>query len=165
MAVLKKAVLMLAGHKETAKKTAQTGAVLLVALLFPLAAIMGVCTGKVDVDWNTLREAVRHSMAGISWDAEAADKAMEDVKERLEEAGAGEKFTDAQILYLLGLTEVPLDEHFAETFTGCLLAADDDEDTVQKINEAFHTEIRVGDFRAARTEWQTASPVRGEKGG
>lgn len=155
-AVLKKIALVLGSQKKTAKTVLEIVLILLLVVLFPLMAILGIYTGEIDIDYDKLNDIVQHNMADESWNPEEAEEAMRQVKARLEAAGADEKYRQAQVIYILGLTEVPLDESFAETFAHCLLSSDSDEEVIRKINEAFQTAIRVEDFQAAMKEWQTA---------
>ena len=73
------------------------------------------------------------------------EKMIEFVK-KMTDAGFHDRVKEAQVLYVLALSDYSREDGFTEKLVGCFAADQTDEQLISAVNEAFGTDINSGDF-------------------
>jgi len=121
---------------------------IIIILLLPLAVIIGVLNGDVEVDPNRMQEMI---VQNLSAEEQAMLQGIEDTMYSIEDsmttAGYGaERVKEAQVLYVLALSSYSSQDGFADKLTGCFANEQTDEQLITAVNSAFGTSITAQDF-------------------
>lgn len=140
-AALKKLAVYVGTNKKALKTAVGIVLGVVVILIMPIAVILGMFTGEVDLKFDRLEELIAEQQ-------ERGNIVMAEIEEVMLAAGRSElQVKEAQALYLFALFEFGEEEGFAEKLAGCFTAEEQtDEELISAVNEAFGTSIRAKDF-------------------
>ena len=152
-AALKKIAVYVGTNKKALKTVAGIVLGVVVILIMPIAVILGMFTGDVDLNMDRLQELIAEQQ-------ERGNMVAAEIEEKMLAAGHAElKAKEAQALYLFALFEFGEEEGFAEKLVGCFTTEEQtDEELIAVVNAAFGTSIEPKDFTEAvqelREEWK-----------
>lgn len=145
-AALKKIAIALLSDRKTAKKIGVLFLSILVGLLMPVVAIIGLFSGSIQFDADDI------ATIALSLDAEEVLKlttvqdTLDDIEAAMEDAGEGDRYEEAQILYLLALYDYQDEDDFVDRLVTCFEENDDDEDLIDAVNDEFGCDINATDY-------------------
>ncbi len=112
----------------------------LVLLMTPVAVVLGVFSGSMDINTDDVQTIVKDRQ-------ETEEKRYAEIERSMQEAGYSEiKIREAQAIYSFVLFNLSGDD-VAEKLTECF-SAETDEELVEKINGAFYTAFAVDEISA-----------------
>lgn len=127
----------------------------LVIVFLPLAAILGMFSGEIEIDTASLAELVQEN---LSEDELAELQTMQDtvtaLSEAMTEAGFSDRMTEAEVLYTLALSDFAGEADFISTLVGCFAENQTDAELIAAVNAAFGTTLSADDFS------QLMNPIR-----
>lgn len=144
-AALNKIAAALLTEPETRKKIVEIVLVILVTLIMPIVAILGVFSGDITVDTNRLHDMVVQNMTDEQVQKlQFVENTMLDIEHKMREAGYSDaKLKEAQVLYTLALSDFSGQDGFADKLVGCFAENQTDEELVATVNTAFGTTVDV----------------------
>lgn len=147
-AALKKVAVYIATNKKARKKVVGIvlGAVFIV--LLPVIAVLGIFSGGLSIDTDTLKEKIEEQQA-------VASVAMTDIEETMHEDGyAQEDIDKANVLCMFALYPYAREEGFSERLLGCFASEQTDGELIDKINATFGTQILLEEFTDVLREYR-----------
>lgn len=146
-AALKKIALMLVSDRDNLKRVGMIVLTLLVALLMPITAVMGILSGTIELDEDALRQQI---VANLFAEDIALLSGIEDTMMVLEnamtEAGFPSRATEAQVLYILALSAYSSQPDFVVRLVSCFREGQTDPQLIVAVNTAFGTDIDAREF-------------------
>ncbi|MGN0474045.1 MAG: hypothetical protein ACI4IJ_03055 [Acutalibacteraceae bacterium] len=146
-AALKKISAGLLSEPKIFKKVVSIILVLLIAVLTPIMAVVAVLNSDIEIGTDelesiiqeTLSEEQKAQLAGMQ-------STMNSIESRMNDAGYASRSQEAQVLYVLALSDRTSDSGFVEKLVGCFSDNQTDAQLVNSVNQAFGTSISVEDF-------------------
>ncbi len=144
-AALKKISAGLLSEPKIFKKVVSVILVLLIAVLTPIIAVVAVLNSDIGTEEleriieETLSEEQKAQLAQMQ-------STMNSIESRMTDAGYASRAQEAQVLYVLALSDRTSDSGFIEKLVGCFSDNQTDEQLVSKVNQAFGTSISAENF-------------------
>lgn len=147
-AALKKIAVSLLTNKKVLKTVGGIALGIVIIIVMPIVAIISIFNGDMNIDTNRLQELM---VQNLSAEEQAKLQAVEDtmygIEDAMTEAGFGwQQVREAQVLYVLVLSDHASDPGFIDTLVGCFAEGQSDEQLIAAINAAFGTEIVAEEF-------------------
>jgi uncharacterized protein YpmS len=147
-AALKKIAVALVSNPQNWKTIGGIILALIIVVITPIAAVVAILNGNIEIDQNRLNEIVQQNItAEQSSNLEMINTTMEKVEQELEKRNLLEYKTQAEVLYVFSLTEHSNDEKFVRNFVKCFGRSITDEQLVERVNQKFGTEIQYEEFK------------------
>lgn len=147
-AALKKIAVSLLTNPKVLKTIGGIVLGIIIIIIMPVIAVISIFNGNMNIDTDRLQQMVEENLS-----AEEQEKLqfLEDTMHGIEEAMTAAGFSmqqvkEAQVLYVLALSDKASEEGFIENLVGCFAADQTDEQLIGVVNETFGTEIAVSDF-------------------
>lgn len=147
-AALKKIAVSLLTNPKVLKTIGGIVLGIIIIIIMPVIAVISIFNGNMNIDTDRLQQMVEENLS-----AEEQEKLqfLEDTMNGIEEAMTVAGFSmqqvkEAQVLYVLALSDKASEEGFIENLVGCFAADQTDEQLIGVVNETFGTEIAVSDF-------------------
>ena len=145
---LKKIAVALVSNPQNWKTIGGIILVLIIVVIIPVAVIVAILNGNIEIDQNRLAQIVQQNItAEQSSSLEMINTTMEKVEQELEKRNLLEYKTQAEVLYVFSLTEHSNDENFVRNFVKCFKRGITDEQLVERVNEKFGTAIQYEEFK------------------
>ena len=146
--VLKKAIVVVATDKKLRKVVFGIILGVLIILLMPVAVIMGLANQDIEVDISGAQDLI---VDNLSYEDRVMLQGVEDTMNAIENAMTKAGYspsdvTEAQVLYILALSEQSEHEGFVEKLVSCFSQDQNDVDLITRVNSTFGTNILVEDF-------------------
>ncbi len=142
-AALKKIAVAILTDKKALKVVGGIVIGVIIIIIMPIIAILGIFGGDVEVDTGRLHEMI----------AEQQSVSMErwsEVETAMTDAGCTSlRIQEAQALFSFALYDYAADSDFADKLVGCFTTEQTDEELIAAVNAAFGTQINAGDFTNA----------------
>lgn len=117
------------------------------ALIMPAIAVAGIFSGTVTVDADRLLETIQEHLSPEDMAMlQGVETNMEAISAAMDAAGFPQREKEAQILYILALSELEDDGDLISKLVGCFSGSQTDADLIERVNAAFGTDIRTEDF-------------------
>lgn len=142
-AALKKIAVALFSDTKILKKVAVFILSLLVGLLMPMAAVLGIFTGKIEINKDDIENAMDSDKVAYY---QRMDNTYQSIDAEMTNAGYGTRKEEAQVLFVMYLTDFMDQEDFVLKLVGCFSQGQTDAELVAKVNEVFGTEIQLEDY-------------------
>lgn len=149
-AALKKVAVYLIQDKKALKLVGGTILVILIVILMPIIALLGLFSGSINIDTDRLHEMVaqQQSAALTSWsNVESAMIAAGYDQQRIQEA---------RMLVTFALYNHTSETGFADRLVGCFAPGQSDAQLVSHVNSTFGTNIVAQDFTNAMASLRAA---------
>lgn len=145
-AALKKLAVYIGTDKKALKTVAGIVLGVVLLLVMPIAAVLGVFSGDVKIDTDRLQELIAEQQA-------TGEAEMAQLEEWMIAAGYDEpRIRQAQALYAYALFPYGQEEGFTEKLVGCFTAEQTDEELISAVNAEFATNILSEEFKALMEE-------------
>ena len=122
----------------------------IVIICMPIAALLGVFSGGIEIDTNRLQEMLQENQTVLV-------EGWSEVESGMTNAGYdATRIQEAQLLFVFSLYEHVEENGFADKFVGCFAAEQTDAELIANVNSAFGTDIAVEDFTKAMSATRNA---------
>ena len=149
-AVAKKVIAYVVTDKKAMKIVCGIVLGVIVIICMPIAALLGIFSGGIEIDTNRLQEMLQENQTVLM-------EHWTDVETGLTDAGYdSSRIQEAQLLYVFSLYEYVEDTDFADKFVGCFAAEQTDAELIANVNSAFGTNISVDEFSSAMSATRNA---------
>lgn len=147
-AALKKIAVYILTDKKALKTVLGIVLGIIIIIVMPFAAIIAIFDGTINIDTDRLQTIV---VQNLSAEEQARLQAVEDTMYAIEDGmiGAGfdaERVKEAQVLYVLALSDHAESSGFVAKLVGCFTAEQTDAQLIAAINAAFGTDLSAEDF-------------------
>ena len=119
----------------------------IVLIIVPIAAVVSVFNGEIRIDTDRLQQMVVES---LSAEEQAKLQKVEDtmlgIEEKMNVAGFTGRVKEAQVLYVLALSDHAAEDGFIDKLIGCFATDQSDEQLIAAVNTTFGMEISSEDF-------------------
>ncbi len=145
---LKKIALAIVTEPETLKKVLCIVLSVVVGLLMSVVAVVYFFSGNIELDTSGIKETVISSLtAEEQAKLQFVEDTMYNIDLAMTNAGHSEnQIKEAQILYVLGLSDYAKQDDFVSKLTACFSNNKTDEQLILKVNSTFGTNLSVDDF-------------------
>ncbi len=122
---------------------------IIIIIIMPIVALLGLFNGSIEVDTDRLHQMVEQNMSAEQQARlQFVEDTMNEVEEKMVAAGySAAKVKEAQVIYVLALSEHAYENGFADTLVGCFAAEQTDEQLIAAVNAAFGVQVDIEEFR------------------
>ena len=125
----------------------------IIIIIMPVAAVISLFNGDIEIDTDRLQTLV---VENLSAEEKAKLQAVEDMMKAIEVAMTEKGFTaekakEAQVLYVLALSDYAEQTDFVSKLVGCFAEEQTDEQLIAAVNTAFGTTLNAEDFTKVMT--------------
>ena len=137
-AALKKIATYVLTDKKALKAVLGAVLVVVIAIIMPIVAVLGIFSGSVDVDMGRLEELLSQNYS---------DETLSEIEEKMLAAGHSHlNVKEAQVLYSLVLFPKAEQADFVGTLVSCFAEGQTDDELIAKINATFGTNIVASEY-------------------
>ena len=146
-AALKKLSAVVLSDKKNLKTAVGIIIGIIVIIVMPIAAVLSIFSGDMNIDTDRLQQMITESLTSEEADnLKFIEDTMLTLDEKMTAAGFPDRVKEAQVLYVLALSDYSREDGFTDKLVGCFTANQTDEQLISAVNEAFGTDINSGDF-------------------
>ena len=125
----------------------------IIIIIMPVAAVISLFNGDIEIDTDRLQTLV---VENLSAEEKAKLQAVEDtmyaIEDEMKAAGfTAEKAKEAQVLYVLALSDYAEQTDFVSKLAGCFAEDQTDEQLITAVNTAFGTTLNAENFTKVMT--------------
>lgn len=125
----------------------------IIIIIMPVAAVISLFNGDIEIDTDRLQTLV---VENLSAEEKAKLQAVEDtmyaIENEMKAAGfTAEKAKEAQVLYVLALSDYAEQTDFVSKLLGCFAEEQTDKQLIIAVNTAFGTTLNAEDFTKVMT--------------
>ena len=119
----------------------------IIIIVMPIVAVVSIFNGDINIDMDRLQEMV---VQNLSAEEQAKLQFVEDtmygIEAAMKTAGFTGRVKEAQVLYVLALSDFSHNPDFADKLVSCFSENQTDEQLISNINSAFGTQLTAEDF-------------------
>lgn len=146
-AALKKIAVALLSNKKALKAAGGAVLVVLIVILMPIIALLGIFSGTIEIDVDALTQAVVENMSAEERARlQEIEDTMNGIESAMSAAGFGERAQEAQVLYILALSDHASESGFIAKLVGCFSAGQSDAQLISTVNSRFGTNVSLIEF-------------------
>lgn len=146
-AALKKLSAVVLSDKNNLKTAVGIIIGIIVIIVMPIAAVLSIFSGDMNIDTDRLQQMITESLTSEEEDnLKFIEDTMLTLDKKMTDAGFHDRVKEAQVLYVLALSDYSKEDGFTEKLVGCFAADQTDEQLILAVNEAFGTDINSEDF-------------------
>lgn len=146
-AALKKLSAVVLSDKNNLKTAVGIIIGIIVIIVMPIAAVLSIFSGDINIDTNRLQQMITESLTSEEEDnLKFIEDTMLSLDKKMTDAGFHDRVKEAQVLYVLALSDYSREDGFTDKLVGCFAAEQTDEQLISAVNEAFGTDIKSEDF-------------------
>ena len=120
----------------------------IIIIIMPVAAVISLFNGDIEIDTDRLQTLVVENLsAEEKAKLQAVENTMYAIEDEMKAAGfTAEKAKEAQVLYVLALSDYAEQTDFVSKLVGCFAEEQTDEQLISAVNAAFGTELKTEDY-------------------
>ena len=146
-AALKKLSAVVLSDKNNLKTAVGIIIGIIVIIVMPIAAVLSIFSGDMNIDTDTLQQMITEILTSEEEDnLKFIEDTMLTLDEKMTAAGFPDRVKEAQVLYVLALSDYSREDGFTDKLVGCFAADQTDEQLISAVNETFGTDIKSEDF-------------------
>lgn len=146
-AALKKLSAVVLSDKKNLKTAVGIIIGIIVIIVMPIAAVLSIFSGDMNIDTDRLQQMITESLTSEEEDnLKFIEDTMLTLDEKMTAAGFPDRVKEAQVLYVLALSDYSREDGFTDKLVGCFAADQTDEQLISAVNETFGTDIKSEDF-------------------
>ena len=146
-AALKKLSAVVLSDKKNLKTAVGIIIGIIVIIVMPIAAVLSIFSGDMNIDTDRLQQMITESLTSEEEDnLKFIEDTMLTLDEKMTAAGFPDRVEEAQVLYVLALSDYSREDGFTDKLVGCFAADQTDEQLISAVNETFGTDIKSEDF-------------------
>lgn len=146
-AALKKVAVYILTDKKALKTVLGIVIGIIIIIIMPIVAIVSIFNGNIEIDTDRLQTMV---VENLSAEEQAKLQFVEDtmyvIETAMKDAGHTGRIKEAQVLYVLALSDKAHESDFISKLVGCFTVEQTDEQLIAAVNSAFGTQLTVEDF-------------------
>lgn len=146
-AALKKVAVYVLTDKKALKTVVGIVIGIIIIIIMPIVAIVSIFNGNIEIDTDRLQTML---VENLSAEEQAKLQFVEDtmygIETAMKDAGHTGRIKEAQVLYVLALSDKANESDFISKLVGCFTAEQTDEQLISSINSVFGTQLAVEDF-------------------
>lgn len=146
-AALKKLAVYIFTDKKALKIVSGIMLGIIIIIVMPIVAVVSIFNGNINIDTNRLQTMV---VQNLSTEEKAKLQFVEDtmygIETAMKDAGHTGRIKEAQVLYVLALSDKAHESDFISKLVGCFTVEQTDEQLIAAVNSAFGTQLTVEDF-------------------
>ena len=144
--ILKKVASVVLSDKKGRKAVLMIVGIVLVIIILPIIALLGIFSGGIDLGLNDINALVQEQQ-------QVGESTLTAIEEQMLEAGYSElRVEEAQAVYLLALFDKGDEDQFVERLVGCFEEEQTDAELISAVNAEFGTAITPSEFTEALKE-------------
>ena len=146
--IVKKAVVVVATDKKLRKIVLGIILGALIIIMLPIAVVMGLANQEIEIDVDRAQELIVENMSYEDREVlQSIEITMNAIDDAMTDAGhSPSRVTEAQVLYILALSEQSTTDNFVERLVNCFSLDQSDENLISRVNSTFGTNIVAQDF-------------------
>ena len=149
-AALKKLSAVVLSDKNNLKTVVGIITGIIVIIVMPIAAVLSIFSGDMNIDTDRLQQMITESLTSEEEDnLKFIEDTMLTLDEKMIAAGFPNRVKEAQVLYVLALSDYAAEDGFIDKLVGCFAAEQTDEQLIVAVNTAFGIELDAEDFTKA----------------
>ena len=146
-AALKKLSAVVLSDKNNLKTVVGIIIGIIVIIVMPIAAVLSIFSGDMNIDTDRLQQMITESLTSEEEDnLKFIEDTMLTLDKKMTAAGFPYRVKEAQVLYVLALSDYSREDGFTDKLVGCFAADQTDEQLILAVNQAFGTDIKSEDF-------------------
>lgn len=146
-AALKKVAVSLFSDPKVLKKVVSIILVLVIAVLTPIMAVVAVLSSDIKFDTNELQRIIMQNMSEEQKaQLSKMESTMKSIEKSMSDAGYSSRAVEAQVLYVLALSDRASESGFVEKLVSCFAENQTDAHLISAVNSAFGTNLSAEDF-------------------
>ena len=146
-AALKKLSAVVLSDKNNLKTAVGIIIGIIVIIVMPIAAVLSIFSGDMNIDTDRLQQMITESLTSEEEDnLKFIEDTMLTLDEKMTDAGFPDRVKEAQVLYVLALSDYSREDGFTDKLVGCFAADQTNEQLISAVNETFGTDIKSEDF-------------------
>lgn len=146
-AALKKIAVYILTDKKALKTVFGIVIGIIIIIIMPIVAIVSIFNGNIEIDTDRLQTML---VENLSAEEQAKLQFVEDtmygIETAMKDAGHTGRIKEAQVLYVLALSDKAHESDFISKLVGCFTVEQTDGQLIATVNSAFGTQLTVEDF-------------------
>ena len=146
--IVKKVVVVVATDKKLRKIVLGIILGALIIIMLPIAVVMGLANQEIEIDVDRAQELIVENMSYEDREMLLSiENTMNAIDDAMTDAGhSPSRVTEAQVLYILALSEQSTTDDFVERLVNCFALDQSDDNLISRVNSTFGTNIVAQDF-------------------
>ena len=146
-AALKKLSAVVLSDKNNLKTVVGIIIGIIVIIVMPIAVVLSIFSGDMNIDTDRLQQMITESLTSEEEDnLKFIEDTMLTLDEKMTAAGFPDRVKEAQVLYVLALSDYSREDGFTDKLVDCFADNQTDEQLILAVNEAFGTDINSKNF-------------------
>lgn len=146
-AALKKLSAVVLSDKNNLKTAVGIIIGIIVIIVMPIAAVLSIFSGDMSIDTDRLQQMITESLTSEEeYNLKFIEDTMLTLDEKMTAAGFPDRVKEAQVLYVLALSDYSREDGFTDKLVDCFAADQTNEQLISAVNETFWTDIKSEDF-------------------
>lgn len=146
-AALKKIAVSLLTNPKVLKTVLGIVLGIIIIIIMPIIAIVSIFNGSIEIDTDRLQTMVVENLSAEEQQKlQFVEDTMYAIEDEMKTAGFGGRVKDAQVLYVLALSNYASEDGFVSKLVGCFTEDQTDEQLITAVNAAFGTQLTAEDF-------------------
>lgn len=146
-AALKKIAVAILIDKKALKTVGGIVLGIIIIIIMPIVAVVSIFNGDINIDTDRLQQMVVENLSAEEQaKLQLVENTMLGIEEKMKAAGYTGRVKEAQVLYVLALSDYAEEDGFIDKLVGCFAADQSDEQLISAVNSAFGTSLITEDF-------------------
>ena len=146
-AVLKKIAVYIFTDKKALKTVGGIVLGIIITIIMPIATVIGIFNGNINIDTDRLQTMVVQNLsAEEKVKLQFVEDTMNSINEKMKAAGFNGRIKEAQVLYVLVLSDFSHNPDFEDKLVACFQENQTDGQLIAAVNSAFGTQLTAEDF-------------------
>ena len=146
-AALKKIAVAILTDKKALKTVGGIVLGIIIIIIMPIVAVVSIFNGDINIDTDRLQQMVVENLSAEEQaKLQLVENTMLGIEEKMKAAGYTGRVKEAQVLYVLALSDYAEEDGFIDKLVGCFAADQSDEQLISAVNSAFGTSLTTEDF-------------------
>lgn len=119
----------------------------IIVIVMPIVAIVSIFNGDINIDTDRLQTMVVQNLSAEEKSKlQFVEDTMNSINKKMKASGFGGRAREAQVLYILALSDYTNQDDFTDKLVGCFKEKQTDEQLISAVNFAFGTQLTAEDF-------------------
>lgn len=146
-AALKKVAVYIFTDKKALKTVGGIVLGIIIIIVMPIVAVVSIFNGNIEIDTDRLQTMVVQNLSAEEKSRlQFVEDTMNNINEKMKAAGFDGRVKEAQVLYVLALSDFSHNPDFADKLVCCFQENQTDEQLIAAVNSAFGTQLTAEDF-------------------
>lgn len=120
---------------------------IIIIIVMPIVAVVSIFNGSIEIDTDRLQTMVVQNLsAEEKAKLQFIEDTMNDIEKAMKDAEFSGRIKEAQVLYVLALSDKAHEPGFISKLIGCFTSDQTDEQLIAAVNAAFEKELSAEDF-------------------